>query len=48
LAAIDKKPERGNEQDGLGGDREMQEFQIGHGGKTGVMRVFTEQEFPSA
>jgi len=37
-----------NEQNGLHRDRKMQEFQIAHDGKAGFMRVFTEQEFPSA
>lgn len=43
-----QKAEPGNEQDGLGRDRKMQEFQIGHDGEAVVMRVSTEQEFPSA
>ena len=43
-----QEAKRGNEQDGFGRDRKMQEFQIGHDGEAVVMRVSTEQEFPSA
>jgi hypothetical protein len=43
-----QKAERGNQKDGLGGDRKMQEFQIGHDGETVVIGVSTEEEFPSA